>query len=110
MTFSEKLMALRKSVGEKQEEMAERTGVSRTTLSYYENHVRESGIDFLRKLCEEYGVSPAWMLGLEEGDNDVMILTLTTDEVKEAVFAVKKAVQKCNEALNKLELQQGRPF
>lgn len=110
MTFSEKLITLRKNVGEKQEEMAERTGVSQSTLSCYENHVREPGIDFLRKLCEEYGVSPAWMLGLEEGDNDVMILSLTKDEVKESVFAVKSAVQKCNEALNKLELLQERPF
>ena len=50
MTFSEKLIALRKSVGETQNEMAKRVGISRTSLNYYENHVREPGISFLRKL------------------------------------------------------------
>ena len=110
MTFSEKLIALRKSVCETQNEMAKRVGISRPSLNHYENHVREPGISFLRKLCEEYGVSPAWMLGLEEGDDDVMILTVTSEEVKDAISAIKMAIGNCNNALNELELKQGRPL
>lgn len=110
MTFSEKLIALRKSVGETQNEMAKRVGISRTSFNYYENQVREPGIDFLRKLCQEYGVSPAWMLGLEEGDDDVMILTVTSEEVKGAISAIKMAVGKCIDALNELGMKQGRPL
>ena len=50
------------------------------------------------------------MLGLEEGDDDVMILTVTSEEVKDAISAIKMAIGNCNNALNELELKQGRPL
>lgn len=104
MTFSEKLITVRKNAGHTQNKMAKLVGISRESLNHYEKHVREPGIDFLRNVCQVYGVSPAWMLGLREGRDDVVVLVPGTDETTEAINHIKAAVKECREAISALEL------
>jgi transcriptional regulator with XRE-family HTH domain len=104
MTFSEKLLIVRKNAGHTQNKMAKLVGISRASLNYYENNTREPGIGFLRNVCEVYGVSPAWMLGLEEGRDDVVVLVPGTDEAMEAIKRIKAAVTECKKAISALEV------
>lgn len=41
MTFSEKLLIVRKNAGHTQNKMAKLVGISRASLNYYENNTRE---------------------------------------------------------------------
>lgn len=109
MTFSKKLIAVRKNAGHTQSEMAKLTGISRVSINHYENDVREPKLSFLRSLCEVYGVSPAWLLGLEEGLDDVMILVPGTKETENAAKMIQKAMEQCNAALNALQMTYGKP-
>ena len=108
MTLGEKLVTVRKNAGHKQSETAEITGVSRATLSYYELDGREPNIGFIQRFCEEYGISVAWLLGLKEGDGDVVVLFSGRDETKRARALLNRAIDMCKEALDELEMTQGK--
>lgn len=49
-----------------QVELCERLGVSEPTVSRWVNGTRTPNYKYLGGLCEILGVSPAWLLGLEE--------------------------------------------
>lgn len=56
MTIAEQLKAGRTNAGLSQEEVAEKVGISRRTVAYYENGERTPNADILLKLCEVYSI------------------------------------------------------
>lgn len=61
--FSKLLKELRESKGLKQSDLAEKLGVSRGSISFYENGDRVPDIVFLHKMAEFFGVSCDYLLG-----------------------------------------------
>lgn len=62
--FSPKLKAFREETGLNQSQLADKLGVSRGSISFYENGDRIPDIEFLRKVSEYFNVSADWLLGL----------------------------------------------
>lgn len=61
--FSERLRLLRESKGLNQSQLAEKLGVSRGSISYYENKDRIPDIEFLDKTSRFFNVSYDFLLG-----------------------------------------------
>ncbi len=62
--FSKRLRALREEKGLNQSELAESLGVSRGSVSFYENGDRTPDIDFLYKVSSYFQVSTDYLLGI----------------------------------------------
>ena len=67
--FSERLRLLRESKGLNQSQLAEKLGVSRGSISYYENKDRIPGIEFLDKTSKFFNVSYDFLLGVKKRQN-----------------------------------------
>ena len=63
--FGQRLRALRKSRGEKQEELGAVIGVSKTQISEMEAGKKTTTIEKLALICRHYHVSSDFLLGLE---------------------------------------------
>ena len=70
--FSLRLRVLREESGLNQGELAEKIGVSRGSISFYENGSRVPDISVLQKLCNEFGVSADFLIGAKEYKNDAV--------------------------------------
>ena len=64
--FSPKLKTLREEAGLNQSQLADKLGVSRGSISFYENGDRIPDIEFLHKVSEYFDVSADWLLGLSD--------------------------------------------
>ena len=64
MTYQNRLKALREDHDLNQTKVAEVLNVSQITYSQYERGVRELKIEQLKMLCEFYGVSSDYVIGL----------------------------------------------
>ena len=62
--FANKLRELREAAGLSQEELGEKIGCSRGSISYYEKSQRVPDIIILKKVSEFFNVSPAYLLGM----------------------------------------------
>ena len=62
--FAQDMSQLRRARGMSQREVAAGLGVSQALLSHYENGAREPTLDFVARICDYYGVSADYMLGL----------------------------------------------
>lgn len=65
-TFAERLKGLREAAGLSQEELGERLGTSRGSISFYEKCKRVPDIEFLSAVCQCFGVSANFLLGHTE--------------------------------------------
>ena len=65
ITFSEKLRVLRKSAGLTQEQLANRAGLSKYSISKYENGIKAPSIDTLEQFAHIFRVSIDYLVGLE---------------------------------------------
>lgn len=65
--FSKRLKALRESAGLNQSQLAEELGVSRGSISYYENGERVPDIDFLYNVSKYFGISFDFLFGEKSG-------------------------------------------
>lgn len=65
MSFSEKILMIRNKAGYSQDEMADRFGVSRQTVSKWENGLSYPEIDTIIKISETFHVSIDWLLKKE---------------------------------------------
>lgn len=63
-TFADKLKELRTNKKLSQTELAEKLGVSRGSISFYENGERTADIDFVYKAAQFFNVSADYLLGL----------------------------------------------
>lgn len=64
--LSERMKALRKSKGLKQEEAAELSGLSYMSYRRYETGEREPNVSSLWKIADFYGVSVDYLIGRSE--------------------------------------------
>lgn len=62
--FANKLRELREAAGLSQEELGEKIGCSRGSISFYEKSQRVPDIIILKKASDFFSVSPAYMLGM----------------------------------------------
>jgi transcriptional regulator with XRE-family HTH domain len=63
--FGQRLAALRKAKGLTQRELAERVGVTRPMIDYYERRATNPTLDFIERAAAALGVSTAEVLGGE---------------------------------------------
>lgn len=66
--YYERLRDLRMGLGLTQKQMAERLGVSRATVSNYENGSSSPGHDIIREYCSAGHVSYEWLIDGKECD------------------------------------------
>ena len=66
--LEERLKGLRMRLGLSQEQMAERLGVSRTTVSNYENGSSKPGQEAIQKYCSAGHVRYEWLIDGKECD------------------------------------------
>jgi transcriptional regulator with XRE-family HTH domain len=64
--FGQRLAAIRKSKGWSQRELADKLGVRRELVDYYERRAPNPALDFIQRAAEALGVSAAELIG-EEG-------------------------------------------
>lgn len=67
--FSSRLKELRDASGLNQEQLAKELGVSRGSISFYENGDRIPDIEFLFQMSKFFDVSADWLLGLSKAKN-----------------------------------------
>ncbi|MGH9849004.1 MAG: helix-turn-helix domain-containing protein [Blastocatellia bacterium] len=63
--FGQRLAAVRKSKGWSQRELADKLGVKRELVDYYERRAPNPALDFIRRAAEALGVSAAELIGNE---------------------------------------------
>ena len=64
--FGERFRILREKIGVTQAEMAQKLGVVRQIIGYYENGTRVPDIQFLQRIVDVTGCSAAYLLGNED--------------------------------------------
>lgn len=65
MTIGENIKALRKALKMSQDDLAEKTGANRVTISQYENNVYLPSVPALQRLAEALNTTPAKLTGEE---------------------------------------------
>ncbi|MGY3666102.1 MAG: helix-turn-helix domain-containing protein [Roseburia sp. 1XD42-69] len=66
MTFAEKLKSLRKSQKLTQQELADRLGVAKSVVSYYESGDRFPSYDVLVKIAHRFHVTTDYLLDVDK--------------------------------------------
>ena len=69
MTLGEKILNLRKARGWSQEELADRTGVSRQAVSRWESGSAKPDADKIVVICDLFGISADYLLKDYMADN-----------------------------------------
>jgi transcriptional regulator with XRE-family HTH domain len=72
MTLGKRLTSLRVERGYTQEELARMLGITRASLSHYENDRREADYETLKKMAECFGVSVDYLLGRTNNPHTVL--------------------------------------
>lgn len=68
-TFATRLKMLREERGMNQNELAKDLGVSRGSISFYENGSRLPDIDVVYRICSFFGVTSDYLIGLTNNQN-----------------------------------------
>jgi transcriptional regulator with XRE-family HTH domain len=89
MKLEEKLQMLRKQKGYSQEEMADKLGLARQTISKWENGMAVPELQGLLMLSEEYGISIDRLV--KEDDSCNLLLEHQDIPIEEAVIFLMKA-------------------
>lgn len=79
--FGDKLRALRKEKGLTQQQLGERLGLVKATISAYEKSAKYPSVEVLIKLCTLFRVSADFLLGLSE-EMDWKLSSLTDNQVE----------------------------
>jgi transcriptional regulator with XRE-family HTH domain len=85
MTLGERIQALRKSAGMSQEELGDRLGVARQSVSKWESGATVPELDKLIAMSKLFGVSVGSLLGLEESEGPDHELTQRELKALEAI-------------------------
>jgi len=89
--FSKRLKGLR---GKRTlQEVVDSVGISRTALIYYEKGQRTPDAKMLYKLCQYYGVSSDYLLGIENNLSDYERLKRENESLKKKIAQIKKIVE-----------------
>ena len=65
VAVGERASHIRKVLSMTSNEVSDRLNITRQTLSNYESGKTPMRADVIRSLCELYGISPSWMLGID---------------------------------------------
>ena len=106
MNFSSWLKKLRESAGLSQTELAKEIGISRGSISFYENGERVPDIEILRKLCDFFRISADLLIGRTQEAFDEMMVTvcgLSRDSIEQIQRASVKKVNALNRILKRPE-------
>ena len=100
-TFGEKIKLLREAKGWRQDELAQKVGINRETLSNIENNHRQIKADELSRFADVLGVSADQLLGRIPLDEVNLEKLYPSDKTKEAmrISVPAKNVQKFREVL-----------
>lgn len=69
--FSSRLRQIRTDRGLSQTELAEKVGVSKTSLSAYESGSKKPSYEIVAKIAKACGTSMDWLCGLDENNGDI---------------------------------------
>ena len=96
--FPIRLRRIRLSLSMQQEQVAQKIGVTKSTISTYENNARQPSLEMLVRLARLYNVSTDYLLGIT--DTVTIELTGLTDEDIGLVLTLVTLMAKKNEELN----------
>jgi transcriptional regulator with XRE-family HTH domain len=91
VTFGEKLKTLRKGLNLTQQQLAERVGVAKSVVSYYESGDRYPSYDVLIKLARIFHVTTDYLLDVEKkhildvsdlSEDDINVLLTVADALR----------------------------
>lgn len=77
-SFTERLRELRTQNNYSQQDLADKMGVTKQTISQYERGVRKPDMDTLTALCDIFNVSSDYLMG----KSDVTVRLLNTDDLR----------------------------
>jgi transcriptional regulator with XRE-family HTH domain len=98
LSIGTRLKELRQNKNLRQDQLAELIGVSKSTVSSYENEGRQPSYDILVSLARVFRVSTDYLLGLTDSKN-IDVSGLTEHEVNVICELVSMMAEK-NERLN----------
>ena len=81
MSLGEKLLDLRKKAGLSQEEVADKLGVSRQTVSKWETDQTVPELIKAKFICQLYNVSYDYLISESHTDSDVTSIEMIADEI-----------------------------
>ena len=96
MILADKIIELRKKAGYSQEELAEKMGVSRQSVSKWEGALSIPDLDKILLMSEIFGVSTDYLLKDEFGEE----LPAPKEEISESKFR-KVSMEEANEFIKK---------
>ncbi|MCL1866425.1 MAG: helix-turn-helix domain-containing protein [Oscillospiraceae bacterium] len=79
--FPQRLKSVRTEKGIQQKELAQAMGVTQGTIGNWESGIRAPRFDMLERIAEYFSVSTDYLLGREEGGNDLTILTRKLESI-----------------------------
>lgn len=85
-TFTERLRELRVQSNYSQQDLADKIGVTKQTISQYERGVRKPDMDTLTALCDIFNVSSDYLMG----KSDVTVRLLNSDDLKRLNLSYQK--------------------
>lgn len=93
--FGYRLRELRENKELTQTQVAKRLGLSKTTISGYENNIKTPSLDVLVKLSTLYGVSSDYILGLENRKlMQIDGLTISQEEILKIILKEFRSMNK----------------
>lgn len=101
--LAKRLIALREELGLSQEELAEKIGITRQSLSLYEKSKRTINIDILLRISRVLKVSADYLLGVTNNkttNNEIKAVCQYTGLSEKAVDQIIKCGKNCNTTLN----------
>ena len=84
--FPLRLKLLRKAIGATQEEMAQRLGITRQSLSLYEKGDRLPDIEIFEKILYETGCSIGFLMGYSDSMSERLTNSVTRTEIDESAI------------------------
>lgn len=94
MTLNENIRQLRMARNLSQVDLAKALGVTKQSISNWENNNIQPSIDMLIHLARFFSVSTDYLLGLEQ--QKYLEITNLTDQQIAHIVAIIKDLQKCN--------------
>lgn len=109
-TFQERLKFLRKERNLTIEELAKNLGSAKSTISRYENGLREPKKDFLELLCNYFDVSTDYLLGKTDNRNietkkEINATTIAAHRLGDIEDLPDEAIDQLNDYIEYLKLK-----
>lgn len=95
--FGEKLKALRQEAGLTQKQLADKLGVTKSTVSYYEAAFRFPSTDVIVNLAEVFHITTDYLLGLESKRQTLDVTDLPDEDIEFLQNAARLLRRKNNE-------------